>query len=81
MVSKKKTIEEKYKKHSQLEHVLARPGMYLGPIETITDHAWILENQKMVDKSQVWVQGGSLGPPGFSFPEASISTTIGRIKS
>ena len=50
MVRKNKTIEEKYKKHSQLEHVLARPGMYLGPIETITDHTWILENQKMVDK-------------------------------
>ena len=24
--------------------------MYIGPIDTITDHAWILENQKMIDK-------------------------------
>ena len=50
MTRKKKTIEQKYKKHSQLEHVLARPGMYIGPIDTITDHAWILDNQKMIDK-------------------------------
>lgn len=50
MTRKKKTIEQKYKKHSQLEHVLARPGMYIGPTDTITDHTWILENQKMIDK-------------------------------
>ena len=50
MVRKKKTIEEKYKKHSQLEHVLARPGMYLGPIETITDTHGFLKIKKWLTK-------------------------------
>ena len=32
----KESVEERYKKFTQIEHVLARPGMYIGEIATIT---------------------------------------------
>lgn len=32
--SKSKTVEEKYQKLTQKEHVLKRPGMYIGATET-----------------------------------------------
>lgn len=38
-----KTIEETYQKKSQLEHVLHRPGMYIGDIDSITAERWIIE--------------------------------------
>ena len=42
----KETVESKYKKYSQIEHVIARPGMYVGEIATITSEQWILENNE-----------------------------------
>ena len=37
-----KSIEETYQKKTQLQHVLDRPGMYIGDIELITSSRWIL---------------------------------------
>uniref|UniRef100_A0A6C0B025 DNA topoisomerase (ATP-hydrolyzing) n=1 Tax=viral metagenome TaxID=1070528 RepID=A0A6C0B025_9ZZZZ len=41
----KKTIEQTYQKKSQLEHVLHRPGMYIGDIERITTERWVLSDK------------------------------------
>ena len=41
-----KTVEDTYKKFTQIEHVLARPGMYVGEIATITSEQWVLNNEK-----------------------------------
>ena len=41
---KEKTIEDTYQKKSQLEHVLHRPGMYIGDIDFVTAERWIIEN-------------------------------------
>jgi DNA topoisomerase II len=47
---KAKTIEETYVKKSQLEHVLDRPGMYIGDTDRVTTERWILSENKMVKK-------------------------------
>ena len=46
MPPKVKTIEETYQKKSQLEHVLHRPGMYIGDIDNVTSEKWILHESK-----------------------------------
>ena len=47
---KSKTIEETYQKKSQLEHVLHRPGMYIGDIEPITAERWIFQDSRFTKK-------------------------------
>lgn len=39
-----KTIEETYKKKNLHEHILARPGMYVGAIQQVTEEQYILTN-------------------------------------
>ena len=53
------TVESKYKKFTQIEHVLARPGMYVGDIATITSEQWILNDkeEKIVSKFVKWNPG------------------------
>jgi DNA topoisomerase II len=53
----KKTIEETYQKKSLLEHVLHRPGMYIGDIEKVTREHWIFENGKMIKKNITFSPG------------------------
>ena len=52
-----KTVEEKYKKYSQIEHVLARPGMYIGEIKNVIGNNWVLENNRIVCKQLEWNPG------------------------
>ena len=49
----KKTLEETYQKKTQLEHVLHRPGMYIGDIEPVTAERWIFDTatSKFVKKT------------------------------
>ena len=47
---KVKTIEETYVKKTQLEHVLDRPGMYIGDIDRVTSERWVLNDSNMVRK-------------------------------
>jgi DNA topoisomerase-2 len=53
------SIEDKYKKFTQIEHVLARPGMYIGEIATLTSEQWILEpkSEKIISKFVKWNPG------------------------
>ena len=64
MTSKGKTtkndnIESRYKKFTQIEHVLARPGMYVGEIATITSEQWIYDSkkEKIIQKFVKWNPG------------------------
>ena len=45
-----KTIEETYQKKTQLEHVLHRPGMYIGDIERINTERWVINDDKIIRK-------------------------------
>lgn len=36
-------MSDKYKKFSQIEHVLARPGMYIGDTKNIKNESWIVK--------------------------------------
>jgi DNA topoisomerase II len=47
-----KKVEDIYKKYSQIEHVLARPGMYIGEISTITSEQWVLNKDKTQIKNE-----------------------------
>lgn len=43
-VPREKSIEEQYSKKTPLEHVLLRPGMYIGPVERLPPtQCWVLE--------------------------------------
>lgn len=44
-------IAKKYQKLSPVEHVMKRPGMYIGGIEEIEDDIWILQNDKIIEKT------------------------------
>jgi len=41
-----KTIEQTYKKMDQIEHILKRPDMYMGSIETQKHKLYVLNDQK-----------------------------------
>lgn len=47
-----KTIEETYKKLSQREHILHRPGMYIGDIKKTIEEMWVFDKteNKMVKR-------------------------------
>lgn len=47
MSTKKKTIEEKYQKLTQREHVLQRPGMYIGSVKKQLEELWCFKDGKM----------------------------------
>lgn len=51
------SIEDTYKKYTQLEHVLARPGMYIGEITNISAENWSIEHDAMVLKELTWNPG------------------------
>jgi DNA topoisomerase II len=57
MSRKDKTIEQIYRKMSQLEHILARPDTYVGSLEKQTEKLWVWENQKMVCRDVSYVPG------------------------
>lgn len=56
---KNKSIEETYKKKSILQHVLDRPGMYIGDIDIITTERWVFESttNKMIRKQVTFNPG------------------------
>ena len=38
-------MAENYKKYTQIEHVLERPGMYVGDISDVTSECWIINQE------------------------------------
>ncbi|CAD2106595.1 DNA topoisomerase 2, putative [Plasmodium vinckei] len=58
-MSKNKTIEERYQKKSQIEHILLRPDTYIGSVEMHTQQLWVWNKEKnrMVQKNITYVPG------------------------
>ena len=55
---KTKSIEDTYKKFTQLEHVLQRPGMYIGETKTITGLNWRINQEgNMEEETLTWNPG------------------------
>ena len=56
---RKKTIEETYQKKTQLEHISARPDMYIGSCERITEDVWVYDkiSEQMVQRKCSWIPG------------------------
>ena len=52
-----KSIEETYQKKSQLEHVLHRPGMYIGDIDKTTSERWVFSNGVIVKQQLTFSPG------------------------
>lgn len=54
-----KTLANKYKKLDAKEHVLTRPGMYIGSIDEDTCHTWMFDtvSHKMIKKDLKYVPG------------------------
>ena len=50
-------MADKYKKYSQIEHVLARPGMYVGDINSSESTCWVLEDNAIKLKTGIWNPG------------------------
>jgi len=52
-------MAETYKKYSQIEHVIARPGMYIGDTKCTTSETWVvdLEENTAVFKTCKWNPG------------------------
>lgn len=43
-----KSIEEKYRKLTDIEHVLLRPGMYVGSTKPRDEETWLLQDDKLI---------------------------------
>lgn len=54
MKKTQKTIEEKFKKLTEVEHCLMRPGRYLGSINPHTSQTWLYQPDKMVKQECTW---------------------------
>jgi len=52
-----KKIEDKYKKLTDIEHVILRPGMYIGSIKPHTANKWVLEEDKMTQREVTYNPG------------------------
>ena len=50
-------MAENYKKYTQIEHVLARPGMYVGDTKCTTGDIWIINDNKAEFKTCKWNPG------------------------
>lgn len=46
-----KSVEDKYKSLTDIEHVLLRPGMYIGSVVTENADKWVLSGKKFEIKN------------------------------
>ena len=47
-MSKSKTVEEKYQKLTQIEHILKRPDTYIGDTKLQKEKQYVYENDKII---------------------------------
>jgi DNA topoisomerase-2 len=52
MSKSKKTIENTYKKLTQREHVLERPGMYIGSVKKQMEELWVAKESDSIPKME-----------------------------
>lgn len=51
------SIESKYQKIDPIEHILKRPGMYIGGVDEIENLMWVLEDNSIIEKIIKFVPG------------------------
>jgi DNA topoisomerase-2 len=56
-MDKTKTIEETYVKLSPIEHVLKKPGMYVGDLDFRLEKQFVYLDQKIIEKEINWSPG------------------------
>jgi DNA topoisomerase-2 len=56
-MSNKKTLEETYVKLTPIEHVLKKPGMYIGDIDFRNDKQFIYSKNKIIQQEITWSPG------------------------
>lgn len=52
-----KTLEQKYKQLTDIEHVLQAPGMYIGSIDPVTQEMWIMEDKTIIKREITFTPG------------------------
>ena len=54
-----KSVEETYKKMSQIEHIMARPDMYIGSQQRLNEEAWVFDEEinQMKQMQLSWIPG------------------------
>jgi len=52
-----KTVEERYQKLTQLEHILVRPDTYVGSVEPLSQEMYVLEGENIVNKHITYTPG------------------------
>ena len=57
MPPKLKSVEEKYQKLTQIEHILKRPDTYIGDTTLQKEKQYIYENDKIIKKEIVYPPG------------------------
>ena len=60
-MSKSKKIEDTYKKLTQREHVLERPGMYIGSVKKQIEELWVAKDNENIKMEKTMVEYS----PGF----------------
>ena len=51
---KPKTVEERYQKKTQLEHILLRPDSYVGSTESTTEKTFVYNHKdKIMEQQQI----------------------------
>ena len=51
------SVDKKFKKLDDIDHVILRPGMYIGSIKPHTATKWIVEDDKMTQKEVTYNPG------------------------
>ncbi len=51
------SVDKKFKKLDDIDHVILRPGMYIGSIKPHKATKWIVDNDKMTQKEVTYNPG------------------------
>ena len=51
------SVDKKFKKLDDIDHVILRPGMYIGSIKPHKANKWIIEADKMIQKEITYNPG------------------------
>lgn len=52
-----KSLEDVYRFKDQIQHILDRPGMYIGPVESLVEEKWLVSEDKMEKKNVTYNPG------------------------
>jgi len=50
-------IEKTYQKVTQIEHILMRPDMYIGPVVALEESMWVFQDNRIIQKKIQYIPG------------------------